>query len=479
MRSDPDHTLQNWPRAGWAAEAKVSASVGATAYLLLVLLFWPNLHAFFIFDDIAGLAMSAPQAGVGWGDILSPQGNGFWRPAYLVAQRPVAYWFGLEPLAFHLTALIPLAVAAALTGRMARRLWPDSPTLEWLAPLMLTTHLASWFAGITWANACDSLLTVFLLGGLLAWDGWLRAGGRLRATLVGGCFLLALTAKETGVIYPVMLTLWLWARAPGQRLGWRMVAVLWGASLLHGLAVIWLQATHDSYATGGFFSASPQNFFRQFTDYYGSLWVPYLHVIDWPLVEVGLPHLFYWGLRLATAGLLAWGGWRFLRTRGERPVLLCLALAGVPLVLPSLLRGAPEGRFLYPALPFAVLALAGGLARLRGGWRLGLGITAGLLWASFIVSFYISADINQRRELGEPLARFTEAIQDEAADWRKGAVIGVIDHPHPGEEPWRWVYAQMHLRLFAPEAEATIRLDEMAGADVVYRFEDPKLVRVR
>ncbi|MCE5230544.1 glycosyltransferase family 39 protein [bacterium] len=443
------------------------------SYAVMVVLFWPNLRAFFVFDDIATLAMAAPQAGVRWIDIITPQGNGFWRPAYLVLTRIITAWFGLSPLAFHLTALVPPAVAAWLTGLVARRLFPESRWAPLIAATLMTFHIITWFAGITLANACDSLLTVALLGGVLCWERWLktdRFGWGLGVLLF---WFFAAASKETGVIFPVILTLWTWGLDRGSRRAWRILVLLWIASFIHGAAISYLQHNYTaSYTTAGAFSLSPKNFGRQLTDYYDALFIPYLHVIDWPFVSFTIPNWFYWILRFITAGALCAFALVFLTSRRPRRIVMLLVIAIVPLVLPSLMTGKPAGRFLYPALPFAVLAVVGILIR----WRPAR--TVLILWVFFALSFYVSYDINTRRIVAEAMGRFTTALEAEAKNWPPRSTVAFLYHPHPGDPLWRGIYVQLHANVFIPWAHAKIVLRVTPDTKFVYQFRDPRLVRL-
>ncbi|MEN6627775.1 MAG: hypothetical protein ABFD69_16230 [Candidatus Sumerlaeia bacterium] len=454
------------------------AACFAASYAVMVALFWPDLASFFVGDDIASLAMAAPQAGGGGLGMFAPQGNGFWRPAYLLLERLVTTFFGLSPLAFHLAALVPPALAAVLTGALARRVWPRS---RWAAPLacmLLTAHIVTWFVGITISNSCDSLLAVGLLAGLLCWDEWLASQKFRWAAGAALAWVLAVMAKETGVIFPVLLTLWTIGLDRGSRRPWRALACFWGASFIHGGAIAFLQIhTASSYTTGGAFTPSPKNFLRQLTDYYDSLFIPYLHLIDWPLISVALPSAAYWALRLTTAIALVAIVWRFVKTRGPRPMLTLLVMAAVPLLLASLMRDKPQGRFAYPSMPFIVLALVGVLVNSR--FRRPVAAVIAMLWMAFIASFFVSRDIASRRELTAPIGRFTAAIEAESAHWKPGATVAIYDHPHPGGEPWRRIYAQLHADVFLHGKRAKIVLDQTpAGTDYAYRFEDPKLVRI-
>jgi len=43
---------------------------------------------------------------------------------------------------------------------------------------------------------------------------------------------------------------------------------------------------------------------------------------------------------------------------------------------------------------------------------------------------------------------FVQEARLESAHWTPGQTIAVQHHPHPGEEPFRWVYCQLLFDLF-------------------------------
>lgn len=109
---------------------------------------------------------------------------------------------GLWPLGFQLVNLLLHVLATGLVWRLGRRLL-NAPMVAWVAALLFAVHPVHVEAVANNVGRAEVLSTIFILLGLL---GLLRPGGaRLGdAALAAGAFLLALTAKETAICYPVV-----------------------------------------------------------------------------------------------------------------------------------------------------------------------------------------------------------------------------------------------------------------------------------
>jgi hypothetical protein len=75
--------------------------------------------------------------------------------------------------------------------------------------------------------------------------------------------------------------------------------------------------------------------------------------------------------------------------------------------------------------------------------------------------------------------QLVEEMRRESSSWKPGAIITILDHPHPGTEPSRWAYCQHLTVIFVDRPDVTVSLVETPKADVAYRFMEGRLVRQR
>jgi Flp pilus assembly protein TadD len=116
------------------------------------------------------------------------------------------YWFGLSAGAHHvmnvvlhaLSALVLVAALHRLTGSFVR----SSLVGAWFAVHPLNVE------NVAWVSERKTLLaTLFVFVALFAYAGWVRHGGRKRMLLVCLAHALAVMAKPTAVVFPLLLLL--------------------------------------------------------------------------------------------------------------------------------------------------------------------------------------------------------------------------------------------------------------------------------
>jgi hypothetical protein len=453
----------------------------AAAFLLSLILYALELRCFFISDELSLLASVAPQTGKNWVNCLTPCSNGFLRaPTFLMA-RGLIDLFGFSPLPFHLACLLIHALAATLTGCLAWRLLGESPRTGWIAVLLFATHLGAYPSAMMLANSCDSMLTVGILGGILAWERWTANGGRAWLAACAACFAFAIVAKESAIIFPALLFLLtlVYGHAPRRR--WIALAGFGLAAALYA-GVIYTRQSHTpiSYLATGTLSFSPKNYCRQLADFSISTIVPFLHVAALPLGgRLNIPHAVLWGLRLLTlTGLVALAV-QFLRSpRGRLNHGLALS-AAAGLLMPSLYAGKPDARFIYLALPFVCILLASLFIHSRRAVRAALSCGVIILWGLFTLSFFTSETLTSYRSNARDVGRFTHEVIRLAPDWKPGSTIAIFNHPYPNPSEWRWVYCQLIFNIFIPQARATLALDAITPETArAYRFNGRELILV-
>ncbi len=148
----------------------------------------------------------------------------FYRPMTALTYSLDYQLWGLDPFGYHLTNLLLHVAVALLAYFVVRSLLPGEPVVAWLSAAIFSTHpiLVEAVPGV--APRQELLVTAFLLLSFLL---FMRsaAGGEARrgAYLASSCaaYLLALGAKEIGVILPALVAAWTLASSSaslGQRL---------------------------------------------------------------------------------------------------------------------------------------------------------------------------------------------------------------------------------------------------------------------
>jgi tetratricopeptide (TPR) repeat protein len=133
------------------------------------------------------------------------QPSNYYRPVQMLLYFAEAQIFGRRPFGFHLTNVLAHAAASIAACLLLRRVTGDRRAA--CAALLFAVHPAhvesvAWIAGSTDVNC--ALLTFACL---LAWSKARGAAGRRRlapATLAGVLFFLALLAKETAIVVPLL-----------------------------------------------------------------------------------------------------------------------------------------------------------------------------------------------------------------------------------------------------------------------------------
>jgi hypothetical protein len=174
--------------------------------LLLLILYWPCLTTWFFADDFGWLNLRHDVASIGDlpSALFAPKAHGNMRPL-----GENLYWlglssaFGVDPLPFHICALLTQAASLLLLGAIVGRLVASrvaafAAQLLWLVNCGLVPALG-------WSSIYNQILCAFFL--LLAFYLMLLYAetGR-RAFWIGQwvAFALGLGALETNVVYPVL-----------------------------------------------------------------------------------------------------------------------------------------------------------------------------------------------------------------------------------------------------------------------------------
>lgn len=316
---------------------------------------------------------------------------------------PLLFWsinlvwavFGVSELAGRLVGPAYAVLAIWLTGRLARKLWPDDAEVGARAMIALASMmLFAVYGGLT---MFDAMLAVAVLAGLLALVQVVDTGAWRWWIALGAAMAFGVLAKGPVILLhllPAILLAPVWA-AERVAVSWRFVVTGAGIAVLAGFAfvgfwlipaiitggpeyrdaILWTQSA--GRVTQSFAHARPWWFFLALLPIllFPWLWVPSLwraaRTVDW--AEPGLRLALIWG----GAGLVL-----FSLVSGKQGHYLVPELAAAALIVARLLRNGPAFRPVLAALPLVLLAVGllvagtglvplGDMARLlQPGWAL-------------------------------------------------------------------------------------------------------------
>jgi protein O-mannosyl-transferase len=221
------------PRArSWLAGLALAAAA--------ILPYLSTLHAGFVFDDHALVEGSAALRGPLW-NLWLGRGVYDWWPLTWTSLWIDFRLFGLDPTGYH-------AVNVALHAGTALLLWRILLALRvpgaWLGAVLFAVHPVT-VESVAWISERKNVLSgVFFTASILAWLRFDDSGTRRTYAASIGLFLLALLAKTSVVMLPVVLLLLALFRR--QRLERRDVVrtlPFFALSLALGLVTVWYQWT--------------------------------------------------------------------------------------------------------------------------------------------------------------------------------------------------------------------------------------------
>lgn len=288
-----------------------------------------------------------------------------------------AVW-GLDPFGFHLTNVLLHAANAALVYRAASRLIPSkqdwSPAAAWAALLFAVHPLR--VESVSWATERSDVLSAFFLLWSLCW----HLDGRRGAAL--GAYALSLTAKASGVPYPLALVVLDRLRGKDAFAG-----------KLPYLALAAACAAANAYAqqkAGALWPVASLGLLeRALVAGYGAVFYFVRTILPrglMALYPMPKPFVLTWTLALS-AGAAVLLTWLFWRRRRERPELAASWAWHLLFLLPvmGLVKSGPQlvaDRYSYlSCLPWALLA--GAWLAKRERWPLGALAAAALCLMSF------------------------------------------------------------------------------------------------
>ncbi|MCL5005246.1 MAG: tetratricopeptide repeat protein [Acidobacteria bacterium] len=323
----------------------------------------------------------------------------YYRPVFLLFLLINYRIFGPYPAGWHLVSVSAQVAVTFLVYRLARRIVGDRKTALIAALIFGLTpvHIESvaWISGVT-----DPLLALFLLPSFLCYLNGRQSGARRRLWLASSLVLysLAMLAKETALIFPMLIFAfeWLWQNEVETASRWKATLARVRASLLPAVPFVLLTV---AYLVGrwnvlkGLGHTMMPLALSTIIFTWPRLLCFYLMHLVWPFglsVFYDVPYVERPGLDsfyLPLAGLIAVGVLVWLWARGLQRISpsakRTVAFACVWLLLPFVplldLSVLPIGefahdRYLYlPSIGFSIL-VAMAIRQLKGGPRQLLGL---------------------------------------------------------------------------------------------------------
>lgn len=183
---------------------RAAVTLGALAAIVAL----PSLANGFVYDDVPIIVENSLVHQLGpldaWRSSYWPAG-GLYRP--LTLQLFSLQWAlgGGQPLLFHAVSLLLAALTTILVYRLAARLLPEAGAIAAAAIFAVhPVHVEAVASAVGQSELLSAAFALLAVERYLAWrePGALTAG---RRALLAGCTLLAIAAKETGYVVPLLL----------------------------------------------------------------------------------------------------------------------------------------------------------------------------------------------------------------------------------------------------------------------------------
>ncbi len=290
-----------------------------------------------------------------------------------------------------------------LLGRLLRRHFPDAP---WSLVAALYAVHPLLVEPTAWVSArC----------GLLATTGLLWAGVARHPVAVVGAVMLAALSKETGLVAPFLLAVWLPAETPGRT---RNVALATAVVI----GVLGVRTVILGTPLGGYADTLPLAS--------GAWWTGLRGHISFLVVPVPLTVVGGWTrvvLGMLVLPLLAVG---FRKGQGRVVAWLLVALLPTLSLFARPLDGL-DARFLADAVPPVVVALVMGIQSVPGRWAAVLG---GIIWLGLVGAAAERADAFREAAMRIETAR--EQPVPVLPATQRGVHLNANLWPALSEAPW-------------------------------------------
>src|ERR1035437_7645991 len=200
---------------GWLEEPGIAETLACGAAILF---FVATLAFDFVYDDVPQILKNPaiqswhylPQyfASHVWSSIYPNSLGNYYRPLFLIWLRLNYAIFGTSPSGWHATSVAVHVVSTWLVFRVVLKLAKDRVT-SFIAALLFALHPAhvesvAWISGVV-----DALMCVFLLSAFWMFIEWRETHSIAHRSASIGFFAIALLTKETAIVFPAMILLYL------------------------------------------------------------------------------------------------------------------------------------------------------------------------------------------------------------------------------------------------------------------------------
>jgi hypothetical protein len=428
--------------------------------------FLPAASIGFHWDDFFTLYIARELNG-SWLDSFRPIGNGFWRPVNMLLVHVGDALFGENPLGYHLIASA-FHLLATVTVWVVGARFLGSLVWGWIAAVLFSLNFAHWDVVIWPAAVGDTALCAAAMLCIWSFDRFLEGRGATWYCLALIAAMLALMAKETGVVVPGLLLPLVFVDLRGGACAWRFsrrAALGWAPFLLIALAyLVWfalrMKGTDQSLEAQGWISPVGRHVPRNLIDYAACLVLPWLYVGAPPWAPGFIPsQTLLWSVRLVfVVTVLAATLWCW-RRRDWRPLLFAAWII-VALLPGSTHRGGVMPRHTYLASAAFGILLADLCARWWSRRALShaaqravrVGVVAGVasLSALWLWSQWSSPAVGEFRRESALCHHLWQQMRAWAGGLPDGAQVALVDFPLDRPPEMRRQMGDILLRLSAP-----------------------------
>ena len=200
--------------SGWRNAVTILALIGFT-----IAAFWRTLHFYFLSDDFVLVKLANTFHFAMRLLFRTAGGDGFFRPIGYISLAVTSMWAGVNPTAWHTTALALHIINCVLVFMLVFQ-WGRSRMAAIFAAALFAVHgtrpeAVAWIAG-----RFDLVATFFVLAGLLFFvrshrEATSSSYVHFTASLV--CMVMGILSKESAYIFPLLLVLLLIAKGDLSR----------------------------------------------------------------------------------------------------------------------------------------------------------------------------------------------------------------------------------------------------------------------
>ena len=430
-------------------------------FFISVILWIRTIHTTFGWDDIYILHYITTHKP----HFLSVIEQGFWRPLVFAFFRVLYLIFGLSPLPFHLACIFIHTLVCILIVLMGLRMGLDLH-YSILASLLFLFHPGTYFTVAQNQNVGDLFLALFSLLTIFFYLDWLISKGKKKGLFFLSLIfsVLALASKENALALILIITVMTFMgtdKKPKPLLIGFLVEVL-----LFSFYFIWFAfrvfISPYSYLKFGKIKFEPYVVVN-FLDYLTLIINPHFYNTPTYVVDISLPDYLSWAVRSMILIVILILLYKLIAERWRMEFILLVGICGY-FILPSFIYLPLDSRFLYPALPFAMLLLISLLNKINSdSLKKIILVLVVFIYLFYLPSFFWSPSVtnfvNGLNEM-EKLTNFLSNYRDKIPS---RATVVIRNHPLSYWDPASGsYYGRRWIELYFPDKKWQISFDKNA-----------------